>query len=234
MKTFAGFPGDKEILITIPETFFRDLLPIIDHLGELKVTLYVIWFLQQQEGSFRHIKYQHFLADSKFLNAFGKNRSEAINAIQDSLTRACERGTLLAFNTSENSPEGTIYFINSTRGRASLQALQAGDWSPENQDPDMKMPGIKRPNIFQLYEANIGPLTPLMAETLQDAEDQFPTQWIEDAIQLAVENNVRRWRYVEAILNSWKERGRDEKNRRDTQEDPRRFLDGEFGDFFKH
>lgn len=234
MKIFEGFPGEKEFLISIPETFFRDLLPIIDHLGELKVTLYSIWFLELQEGSFRHIKFQQFLEDYEFLSAFAKNKSEAIIAIKESIQRACERGTLLAFNTNDSSNEDTIYFINSARGRASLQALRAGDWSPENQDPVMKMPGVKRPNIFQLYEENIGPLTPLIADTLQDAEDQFPTQWIEDAIQLAVENNVRRWRYVEAILNSWKERGRDEKNRRDTQEDPRRFLDGEFGDFFKH
>jgi DNA replication protein DnaD len=66
-----------------------------------------------------------------------------------------------------------------------------------------------------------------------EAEETYPMVWIEQAIRIAVENNVRRWRYVEAILQSWKERGRDEKDRRDTQEDAKRFLDGEFGQFFK-
>ena len=75
-----------------------------------------------------------------------------------------------------------------------------------------------RPNIFSLYEANIGPLTPMIADLLQEAEQTYPVYWIEQAMKIAVENNVRRWRYVEAILASWKERGRDEKDRRDAQE----------------
>ena len=59
---------------------------------------------------------------------------------------------------------------------------------------------VERPNIFRLYEENIGPLTPLIAEMLRDAEKTYPADWIEEAFKIAVENNVRRWRYIEAIL----------------------------------
>jgi DNA replication protein len=49
----------------------------------------------------------------------------------------------------------------------------------------------------------------MMAEILKDAETLYPPAWIEEAIELAVQNNSRRWKYVEAILRKWKENGRD-------------------------
>ena len=63
----------------------------------------------------------------------------------------------------------------------------------------------------------------MIAETLRDAEQTYPADWLEDAIRIAVENNVRRWRYVDAILRSWKEEGRDEQDRQGTEKDRRRY-----------
>jgi len=93
---------------------------------------------------------------------------------------------------------------------------------------------MERPNIFDLYEKNIGPLTPMISQTLQEAEKLYPEEWIEEAIRTAVLKNARNWRYVEAILRSWKEKGRDETNRRNTQEDRRKYIEGEFADFIEH
>ncbi len=70
-----------------------------------------------------------------------------------------------------------------------------------------------RPNIFELYEANIGALTPMIADALTDAEEDFAPQWIEDAIRLAVENNKRNWKYCLAILERWKAEGKDDGKR---------------------
>ena len=64
-------------------------------------------------------------------------------------------------------------------------------------------------NIFTLYESNIGVLTSIMADTLQGAEKEYPTDWIFDAVKLAVENNKRNWKYCEAILKRWKTDGKD-------------------------
>jgi len=61
-----------------------------------------------------------------------------------------------------------------------------------------------------LYEENIGPLTPLIADALKDAEELYYADWIVDAISLAVKNNKRNWKYCEAILKRWKEEGRAE------------------------
>ncbi|MBW6472246.1 MAG: DnaD domain protein [Anaerolineaceae bacterium] len=232
MKLFSGFSReDGSQMTSIPAEFFVNLLPLIDNLYELKVTLYAIWFLEQLEGKIKFIRYQNFVSDDALLAGMGKTRDEVLKNLHLGLQLAVDRNSLL-LGSDENHPmEDAIYFINTPRGRAAQKGLMAGSWNVEDQPVPARQ--LVRPNIFKLYEANIGPLTPMIAETLQEAEETYPMIWIEQAIRIAVENNVRRWRYVEAILASWKERGRDEKDRRNTQEDSKRFLDGEFGQFFK-
>ncbi|MCH8095186.1 MAG: primosomal replication protein N, partial [Chloroflexi bacterium] len=50
MSTFNGFPAGTTRLTAIPNPFFSELLPSIDHLAELKVTLYAFWYLSRAEG----------------------------------------------------------------------------------------------------------------------------------------------------------------------------------------
>ncbi len=67
---------------------------------------------------------------------------------------------------------------------------------------------IERPNIFVLYEQNIGLLSPLLADELKDAADQYPEEWIEAAFREAVQHNKRKWSYIRAILRRWETEGR--------------------------
>jgi DnaD/phage-associated family protein len=67
---------------------------------------------------------------------------------------------------------------------------------------------VERPNIFVLYEQNIGLLSPLIAEELKDAADHFPMDWIEAAFREAVQHNKRKWSYIRAILRRWETEGR--------------------------
>ncbi len=67
---------------------------------------------------------------------------------------------------------------------------------------------IERPNIFVLYEQNIGLLSPLLADELKDAADQYPPEWIEAAFREAVQHNKRKWSYIRAILRRWATEGR--------------------------
>jgi len=64
-------------------------------------------------------------------------------------------------------------------------------------------------NIYKLYEANIGLLTPMMAEALRDAETGYPQEWIREAIQIAVDYNKRSWAYCKTILDRWAVEGKD-------------------------
>ncbi|MCY4654127.1 MAG: DnaD domain protein, partial [Dehalococcoidia bacterium] len=67
---------------------------------------------------------------------------------------------------------------------------------------------VERPNIFALYESNIGMLSPMIADELKEAETLYPVEWIEDAFREAVAQNARSWRYIVRILESWEREGR--------------------------
>ncbi len=235
MPRFAGFPSGKVRNTPLPAPFFTDLLPQIDHLGELKVTLYAFWYLDRQEGQIRFLTQADFSSDHKLLQAFSPFDEEAHQLLADALARAVARGTLLAgaVHNSQGADQ-TLYFLNSARGRAALKALQNGDWSPELGNRAVVALELERPNIYRLYEENIGPLTPLISDALREAELNFPAEWIEEAMKKAVLNNARHWRYVEAILTRWKEKGRDDPDRRDSEKDGRRYIEGELADFIEH
>ena len=57
--------------------------------------------------------------------------------------------------------------------------------------------------IFALYEQTIGHLTPTIAQLLDEAMSEYSWTCIsEHAFPEAARNNVRKWKYVEAILKS--------------------------------
>jgi DNA replication protein len=225
---FAGFPSGKVHMTPVPAQFFSELLPQIDHLGELKVSLYAIWFLDRLEEPVRYLHHADFASDEKLIQGLGEQ------SLADALERAAQRGTLLRAVPENGDLREAIYFLNTPRGRAALKAIQRGEWTPPNQPHPGVILEAERPNIFKLYEQNIGPLTPLVAEILQEAEQTYPESWMEEAFKIAVEKNVRRWKYIEAILRSWQEEGRDQTDRRHAAKDGRKYIEGEFADFIEH
>ncbi len=234
MATFSGFKDGKQKATPVPGQFFTELLAEIDHLAELKVTLYAIWRLDHSQGTFRFLQLADFAADERLMSSLGSRPSEALAVLQDALERIVLRGTLLNVVLATEQDQQVYYFLNSPKGRAAIQAIQEGKWRPPEVGAAPFTLDMARPNIFQLYEAHIGPLTPMIAETLRDAEELYPQEWFEDAFRLAAERNVRNWRYVQAILRSWKEKGRDEQNRKDAEKDRRSYTEGEFADFIDH
>ena len=227
MPDFDGLPEGKITFARIPDPFFSQLLPQIDHLGELKVTLYALWRLERMGGEVRYLLESDFLEDETFLRGLAASPGDAEAALKESLTRAVQRGSLLRVAVKLER-EHILYFFNTPRGRAAVAAIQNGEWRPSG-DPRIPVElAPPRPNIYHLYEQNIGVISPLLAESLQDAEDTYPPEWIEEAFRIAVEKNVRNWRYVEAILRRWHERGYDgRENRRDTEKDRRQYADWE-------
>lgn len=201
MKTpsFAGFTSE-ETFTPLPDTFFRQLLAEIDDLDELKVTLYALWRIQNMNGPARFLRERDF---------------DACGAADPShgLQRAVSRGTLLRV---EHEREG-FYFLNSPRGRLAAEALRAGKWHPFSSP--LPPPPI---NLFRLYEDNIGPLTPILADALQDAERTYSTAWVAEAIALAAKRNKRNWKYIETILKNWEAEGRAKKQDRGDFEPDRR------------
>ncbi len=201
MEQFKGFT-DSETFTRLPDAFFQQLLKEIREPDELKVTLYAIWRIEHMDGPFRAVCQTDF--DAKDLGL-------ASGEVASGLEKAVQRGSLLK---SVHAAD-VFYFLNSPRGRAAAEAFAKGQW---RESARIMSAPLERPNIFKLYEENIGPLTPLIADALKDAEQTYSTGWITDAIEPAVKHNKRNWKYTEAILKRWKEEGRDEKqDRRDDQ-----------------
>ncbi len=229
MPAFSGFQNSKAGSTPIPAAFFSEVLPEIDDLGELRLTLQVFSILDSQEGEIRYVLLADFLEDEHFSAAFGKNSDEKVKSIRSALERAMRRGTIL----SATSGDEELYFLNSPRGRAALESLSHQGWNLESGGRKMAVT-LNRPNIYALYEQNIGPLTPLIAQELEEAEKQYSAGWVEDAIKVAVTRNARTWRFIDAVLRSWKEKGRDEKDQRSTKQDRKRDSEGEYGDYILH
>lgn len=62
-------------------------------------------------------------------------------------------------------------------------------------------------NIYQIFEQEIGELTPGLSQILSDAEEQYTAPWVKEAIKIAVLNNKRSWSYIAAVLRKCKEEG---------------------------
>jgi DNA replication protein len=226
MNKFKGFT-ESETFSVIPDKFFHQLLKQIEDVAELKVTLYLMWRIEHMEGPFRTLSRMDF--DLKDLGL-------AEDEITSGLEKAVKRGTLLQVQKARVEPgqnETVLYFLlNSPKGRAGTAAIENGQWNPKT---GVSSPPVERPNIFKLYEENIGPLTPLIADALKDAEELYSAEWIAESIELAVKNNKRSWRYSEAILKRWKEEGRAEKqDGRNAEKDHRKYIQGDYADYIEH
>jgi len=75
---------------------------------------------------------------------------------------------------------------------------------------ERKKESKETPNIFKAYESNIGAITPMIADALEDAEKTYPADWIIEVIGLSAQNNKRSWRYCETILKRWQAEGKDD------------------------
>ncbi len=215
---FRGFT-DSETFTQLPDGFFHHLLKDIHDADELKVTMYFLFRVEHMDSPFRTLSKMDFEVKELGLGAA---------EIKSGLEKAVKRGSLLKVQKDAN-----VYFLlNSPRGRAAVEAIGSGQWDPSSKT---SAPPMERPNVFKLYEENIGPLTPLIADALKDAEGMYQAEWIAEAIELAVKNNKRNWKYCEAILKRWKEEGRGEKqDRRDTEKDRRKYVEGKYSDFIEH
>lgn len=214
MRKFSGFT-DKETFTQIPDSFFRQLLNEIGDIDEIKVTLYALWRFEHMEGRIRYLKTDDF--------------SDVMPDPGPALKNAVRRGSLLQVEKNSTA----LYFLNSPRGRAAADAYAKGQRDIEERSAP-STPPLERPNIFKLYEENIGPLTPILADALKDAEQTYQPEWVAEALEIAVKNNKRNWKYVEAILRRWKEEGHaKEQGGRDAKEPRGRDVTRKVEDFLK-
>ncbi len=236
MSQFNGFPTRMEFT-PIPNLFINSLLAEITDIAELKLTLHVFRILFYKKGTLRFITYNELASDVSLISSFGETGKKTDEILHRALTMAIERGTILHLSLKRNEAVENIYLLNNEANKETVTKIRNGEIHlPELESkPIPEVITEKQPNIFVLYEENIGLLTPMIAEELRDAEKNYPESWIKDAVKEAVNAGKRNWRYISAILESWATEGRsDGTHLRDFKKtDPDKFIKGKYGHVFK-
>ncbi|MBN2462763.1 MAG: DnaD domain protein [Dehalococcoidia bacterium] len=232
-KEFAGFPERAEVT-PIPNLFFAEAMPQIDDIAELKTILHVIWLLSRRRGYPQFVTCNELMSDPIFIGGIeGEARTKG-EKLHRALDQAVQHGTMLHLRIDRDGQTEDAYFINNETAREAINKIQRGEIlllasAPrKGQEVEIEPP----PNIFSLYEQNVGMLTPMIAEELKDAEKLYPAEWIESAFKDAVALNKRSWRYIARILERWAIEGKDDgKPGRDfkKEDDREKYIKGKYG-----
>jgi DnaD/phage-associated family protein len=130
--------------------------------------------------------------------------------LQSGLEACTGAGALLALDLTGPGRDERVYFLNEPKARRAVARARAGELVLRPGATVRAVPSGDRPGVFRIYEENIGTITPIIGEKLLAAAEDYPLDWIEDAIREAVELNRRNWRYIERVLQAWQMEGRDE------------------------
>jgi len=232
MKQFGGFPAKMEFT-SLPNLFFSTLLPQINDITELKVTLHIFEEIYHKRGYPRFVTYRELLGNTSLINSL-RETTNPEEALRKALEMATQRGTFLHLVLDRDGVPEDIYFLNTESQRQIMAKIQNGE---------LNLSGLKavrqayveteeQPDIFTLYEQNIGMLTPMIAEELREAEKLYPVTWVKDAIKEAVNQNKRKISYILAILERWSSEGRGSGTyRRDSAKktSPDKYFKGKYG-----
>ncbi len=232
MSEFNGFPARMEYT-PVPNIFLSNLLPEIMDIAELKVILHIFRLLYFKKGFPKFIIFNELVNDSGLMIGLSEVSQSPEAILRQSLKSAAQRKVILHF-AGEDGKREDIYLLNTAENREVFEKIQNGEIHLTGLETKYISPEViteKLPNIFTLYEENIGLLTPMIAEELRDAEKTYPELWIKDAVKEAVNAGKRNWRYISAILERWATEGKsDGTHLRDFKKtDPDKFIKGKYG-----
>lgn len=230
-RKFSGFPA-RARFTPLPNMFFSSILPQIEDLNELKVILHIFWQRYQKKGALRFVTLTELLSNKTLMQGMAGDDSPE-EALGRALESALERGVLIHLGFEQ----ADVYFLNDENDREEIEKVRRGEVSLEGMvlrsEPYVRE---ERPDIFSLYEQNIGLLTPMIAEDLAEAEKVYPTEWIEEAFKEAVSLNKRSWRYISRILERWSTEGKGvgEPGRHSAKDgSPDKYVKGKYGHLVK-
>ena len=231
MKQFNGFPGKMEFT-SIPKLFFSALLPEISDMAELKTSLYVMAALYRKRGYPRLVTLGELLGDTSLMNSLKGFAKPPDEVLRDALKLSTERGTFLHIAMDSGTASEDVYLLNDESGRQVAPQIQSGELKISGLKPVASRYVVTEtpPNIFTLYEQNIGILTPLIADELREAEKLYPENWIVDAIKEATLLNKRNIRYITKILERWSSEGKsDGTYQRDSKKGTDKYFKQRYG-----
>ena len=231
MRHFSGFPAKMDFT-SIPNIFFSSLLPQINDIHELKVILHILAVLYRKRGHPRFVAEGELLGDVNLMSSLKELTESPDEALKKALKSVTERGVILHVSMNKAGVSENVYFLNTEDNRQIVEKIHRGEYelSGFKAGEQSYTETEELPDIFALYEQNIGMLTPMIAEELRDAEKVYPERWIRDAIKEATNQNKRKWSYISAILGRWLTEGRsDGSYQRDSKKDPDKYVKGKYG-----
>lgn len=212
-QRLGGMIVSVEPSVRIPEAFLTDVLPLLTDTAEIHVMFTVLRLVDAIGDVHSPLNERQIARDASLRQSLrmAGSPNEPDRRIRTGLDLAVGRGTLLRFATGDGVERQTWYMLTTLENEARAHAMARGTipapmvtWTGD--EPPRVTP--ERPNVFRMYEQNIGLLTPLLADQLVTAMERFPIDWIEDAIGEAVSYNRRSWRYIQRILDGWETSGR--------------------------
>ncbi len=232
MKQFTGFPAKMQFT-PLPNLFFSTLLPQISDMAELKITLHIFATLYRKRGYPRFVSYGELLNNTSLRHSLRETAAPPDAALHKALEMATKRGTILHLVLDRDGAPEDIYFLNTDSDRQAVARIQNGELVLKELEVKKQtyIETKEQPDIFTLYEENIGMLTPMIADELREAEKLYPANWIRDAIKEAVNQSKRKWSYISAILEHWSSEGKsDGTYQRDSKKtDPDKYIKGKYG-----
>lgn len=232
MKKFSGFPTRMEFT-PLPNLFFSSLLPQITDMAELKTTLHVLAVIYRKRGYPRFVTFGELLGNASLLSSLKGAAEPPDEVLRHALEMATERGTIIHIVLDRDGASEDVYFLNTESNRQTVVKIENGE---------LRLSGLKvkgqayveaeePPDIFTLYEQNIGMLTPMIADELREAEKLYPESWLRDAIKEAVNHSKRKWSYISAVLEHWLAEGRSDGTyqRHPKKTDPDKYIKGKYG-----
>ena len=194
-------PGRPADVVPVPAAVFGPLLERVTDVTSLRCALRAIFVLHRKQtsperrGRLATVTAAELAADPVIGGVDAA-------AVEGALATLAELGVLVATEAG--------YCLDTAANRRAVAsgALADGPSTGSGRTVDEAMPARARPDVFRLYEENIGVITPMAAERLKDMEAEYPPEWIGEAFGEAVASNARSLRYVEAVLRRWRDDGR--------------------------
>jgi len=229
-RKFLCFPAEVEFT-SLPDVFFAQVMPQIQDLAELKVTMYIFYLLSHKQGHPPFVTYGELLSQEALMTGIDEE------VLRHALHLAVSRGTILHLNLNIDGKWEDAYFANMESDRETIDKIKRGELSVREQPSSEEGIGhaVQLPNIFALYEQNIGVITPMIVEELKEAARLYPSQWINEAFREAALRNKRSWKYIARILERWASEGKDSgEHRQSTKKvDPDKYIRGKYGHLVK-
>ena len=235
--------SDRDQPIPVPRSFFDRHLARIRDVAALKVLLTIYRYVATNGADEQYVAEDAVTSDRTLLEGLRMiatsreplediRRGIGLLVAHDAIVRIClEEGEDESFWLMPKEPENQLRLNAIVRGEQPFPFRRIAS-------ANSSRIAIERPNVFRLYEQNVGMLTPLIADQLIEAIELYPEGWIDEAINEAVSLNRRNWRYIQRILQRWETEGRgDETDRRNPGAagfvQPEKYLRGKYSSLFR-